>query len=170
MSCDEPTYRAEVFRLGWYGGKGACLKASLLNIRGVRQGPGIIKNQETMLLECDWPASFSIDTAGYCSGLYLVKLTTLAGWQQYVSFVVRDDRRSSAVLMQSATATYQAYNRWGGKSLCESSSSQNIPAKEVSYKRPHSAAFRSYGVGPAKFTNRQQATATRRTRGHPEAP
>lgn len=48
------------------------------------------------------------------SGVYLGKLTALAaGFESYVVFVVRDDRRAD-YLFQVSDLTWQAYNRWPG--------------------------------------------------------
>ena len=54
------------------------------------------------------------------SGVYVAKLrTTDTSIENRVVFVVRDDNRvpESRVLMVLPTATYLAYNTWGGKSL-----------------------------------------------------
>ena len=45
-----------------------------------------------------------------------MKMTSSAGAQRYSMFVV-ESRRPRPLLAQLASATYQAYNAWGGDSL-----------------------------------------------------
>ena len=78
----------------------------------------------TGLIECAWIEPLHADHPGvradptdWMSGFYYVKLTGSSGEQQYIQFVVRDDRRPSDILMAEAITTAQAYNVWGGKSL-----------------------------------------------------
>ncbi len=48
----------------------------------------------------------------WLSGVYVGKLTAeREGWQSYVIFIVRDDRRAD-YLLQCSDTTWQAYNRW----------------------------------------------------------
>jgi hypothetical protein len=57
--------------------------------------------------------------------------------------VLRDDTREADVIVQLSTATWQAYNRWGGASLYESPN-RALPdgrAYQVSYDRPYEAAL-----------------------------
>ena len=54
------------------------------------------------------------------SGVYLAKIrATDTGIDNHITFVVRDDNRAAPakVLFVLPTASYQAYNNWGGKSL-----------------------------------------------------
>jgi hypothetical protein len=91
--------------------------------------------------------SFSIDTTGFVTGIYLVKLTTVEGHQQYVYFIVRDDSRTADILFVSSSSTSQAYNPWGGKSLYGRNSTNSTPAKAVSYNRPYKPTLDSEGAG-----------------------
>ncbi|MFN7135577.1 MAG: N,N-dimethylformamidase beta subunit family domain-containing protein, partial [Myxococcales bacterium] len=103
-----------------------------------------------------WHPSFEIDTrhpdgSPWLSGVYLVALTREDGVQHYAIFVLRDDSRDAEVAVQLPTATWQAYNSWGGESLYMSS--RNLPGKKarrVSYDRPfihllgHGSGFYRY--------------------------
>ena len=87
----------EVFRTGYYGGRGARLMMTEGPIPGTQQpDPPIGENR---LRECQWApvVSFKIP-ANWPSGVYLTRLTTVPDratdpyWQSYIIFIVRDDR------------------------------------------------------------------------------
>jgi hypothetical protein len=139
-------YSAEVYRLGWYGGAGASLKRQLGPFPGAVQAPPAV-DSITGAASCSWNTSFSIDTTGFVTGVYLVKLTTVEGHQQYVHFIVRDDSRTADILFVSSSSTMQAYNPWGGKSLYAFNSTNLKPAITVSYNRPYAPDYASEGAG-----------------------
>ena len=140
------SYSVEVYRLGWYDGAGASLKRQLGPFPGSVQAlPSI--DSLTGAASCSWKMSFSIDTTGFVTGIYLVKLTTVEGHQQYVYFIVRDDSRTADILFVSSSSTMQAYNAWGGKSLYVSESPNSKPATAVSYNRPYEPTLDSDGAG-----------------------
>ena len=101
----------DVYRLGYYGGKGG---------RQVnRLGPFACPLQRDpevgveRLRECDWSTSASlVIPPDWLSGVYLGKLTEAReGLQSYVIFIVRDDRACD-FLFQCSDTTWNAYNRW----------------------------------------------------------
>ena len=54
----------------------------------------------------------------YTPGTYLAKITDKAGKYTYVPFTVRDDTGSKhSLLLQQASTTWQAYNKYGGRSF-----------------------------------------------------
>ena len=54
----------------------------------------------------------------YTPGTYLVKITDKLGRYTYVPFTVRDDTGTQhSLLLQQATTTWQAYNKFGGRSF-----------------------------------------------------
>lgn len=140
------SYSADIYRLGWYGGAGASLKRQLGPFPGSVQAPPSI-DSVTGAASCSWNMSFSIDTTGFVTGIYLVKLTTVEGHQQYVYFIVRDDSRTADILFVSSSSTMQAYNPWGGKSLYVSNTTNPTPATAVSYNRPYEPTLDSEGAG-----------------------
>lgn len=154
-----PTYRLTVYRMGWYGGLGAREMRAAVRYQGRRQTPPH-RETATGLVECRWtdPITLTIpvETAqepGWPSGYYLAKLTAEPrGEESYVLFVVREDNRASALLVQSSVTTFHAYNNWGGKSLYDYNSSGGR-ALAVSLNRPYAAspdpvAADSTGAGP----------------------
>ena len=71
-------------------------------------------------------------------------LTKEDGWQTYAIFIVRDDSRDAEVALHLPTATWHAYNDFGGESLYVSS--RGIPgvhARKVSLDRPITLGFGS---------------------------
>jgi len=105
-------FRIKVFRLGWYGGLGGRLLTSIGPLPGVSQG-GCPADPSTGLIECHWTTSYTLTVpATWTSGVYLAQLTSDAGFQNDIQFVVRDDGRVADLLYQLPVATYQAYNNY----------------------------------------------------------
>lgn len=104
-------FTLDLYRLGYYGGAGGRFMRRLGPFEGATQPDPPIGPRR--LRDCQWTpcAAFTIP-AGWLSGVYLGKLTTArSGWQSYVIFIVRDDRRAD-FLFQCSDTTWQAYNRW----------------------------------------------------------
>jgi hypothetical protein len=116
VSSTAPSFDADVYRMGWYGGDGGRFMLARNGLRG-RAYRTPAPDPTTGLVACDWPAAFRITVPkAWVSGIYLVVLTASTGYQAYVEFVVRDTRPSRFVLVDAAN-TAEAYNTWGGKSL-----------------------------------------------------
>jgi hypothetical protein len=129
-----------VYRMGWYRGTGGRLVLISRRLASVRQPPCTHRSQ-TGLTECRWHAtlSFTVPTA-LASGVYIVKLRASTGAQSDCLFVVRP-LHPPPLLVQIPTATYEAYNAWGGDSLYPggrpvgaTGASRGV---EVSYDRPY---------------------------------
>jgi len=104
-------FTLDIYRLGWYGGDGGRQVASLGPFAGTTQPDPPVGPKR--LRDCAWKPSAEVTIGDdWPSGVYLGKLTTSAdGWQSYVVFIVRDDRRADFVF-QCSDNTWQAYNRW----------------------------------------------------------
>jgi hypothetical protein len=133
-------YRADVYRMGYYGGSGARSMARLGPFEGeVQPEPAA---GEAQLVEAGWRPSYEIPIDGsWPSGVYLAKLTTQGtGYQSYLIWVVRDDRRAD-LMFQVSDLTWQAYNRWpGGHSLYDLKDNPwytGTPSARVSWDRPY---------------------------------
>ncbi len=145
VNTKEPSYTIDVFRVGWYGGRGMERVAPTIARHGLAQAPPII-DSASGLIECDWQDPYvlhvpdSPDPKVWQSGIYVARLTAgSSGKQNYIVFVVRDDQRSSDLLFQSSVTTYQAYNDWGGRSLYS-----KPRATKVSFNRPY---LHGHGTG-----------------------
>jgi hypothetical protein len=151
----EPTYTMDIYRLGYYQGLGARRMMATINRNSTSQ-PACPMDPTTGLIECNWfdPCVLTIPTSSdptnWMSGIYIVKLTAgVTKTQSYITFTVRDDARFTDLLMQQAVSTYQAYNRWGGKSLygtLANPSDTANKAMKVSFDRPY-LGDDSAGVG-----------------------
>lgn len=162
----DPSYTINIYRMGWYGGKGGRLVAGPISLSGVTQPVCPIAAIINMV-ECDWSKSYSLtvpkntgDPTDWASGFYLVKLTGSSGKEKYIPFVVRDDERKSDFLFQFSETTYQAYNSWGGKSLYASNSINGIPSSKVSFNRPYKGTtgadqFLMYEVEMVRFIEKE---------------
>lgn len=144
-----PTFTLSVYRMGWYGGLGGSQVLAPVTLAGTVQTIPT-PDPVTGLAVCTWVNPHAIDTTGYMTGVYLVKLTASTGKQRYVVFVVRDDASTARFMFQSSVTTYAAYNAWGGKSLY----SVPTPAVKVSFDRPYDDGHPytdGYGAGQLLF-------------------
>ena len=154
VSTVDPSYRIDIYRMGWYAGLGARQLLGGIQRPGIRQ---LIPSPDvtTGLIECDWTSQYALTIpANWVSGVYLAKLTGSSGRQSYIIFVVRDDNRVSDFLFTSSVNTYQAYNNWGGRSLYSFNSGSGIPAVKVSFNRPYGMGEQpssASGVGAGEF-------------------
>jgi hypothetical protein len=134
-------YVARVFRLGWYGGSGGRLLATLpSNVGLVRHAPA--PDPDTGIVCAGWPVTdVAITGEEWPSGQYVIALELIsgphAGTASLVPFVVRAlPGEGAPILVQTPINTTQAYNHWGGKCLYESNSADRIAAVKVSFDRP----------------------------------
>ena len=151
-------FEIEIFRMGYYGGRGARLMTKLGPFEGKTQPtptPG-----EKNLHECRWePTTRLTIPDDWPSGVYLGRLTTLVDetkepyWQSYVVFIVRDDRPAD-ILFQCSDNTWQAYNRW------PSNYSVYTHPKGTKAPGPTSA---SIGLTAAKRSSRASSTIRSRS-------
>jgi hypothetical protein len=130
-----------VYRMGWYGGTGGRLVLQSARLPAVVQPP-CTHRFATGLTECRWHAtlSFQIPPA-LASGVYIAKLHASTGAQSDCLFVVRP-LTATPLLVEIPTATYEAYNAWGGDSLYPGGSKRvgvtgTSQGVEVSYDRPY---------------------------------
>ncbi|MCB1227298.1 MAG: hypothetical protein KDK99_15880, partial [Verrucomicrobiales bacterium] len=143
------TFRLEIFRTGYYGGRGSRRMAELGPFEGKPQplpevGP-------MRLRECVWEKALSLTIPDdWVSGVYLGRLSTIPPqadepyWQSYIVFVVTDDRPAD-VLVQCSDNTWQAYNRWpDAYSLYTDPKGNQGPWSQVSFDRPYAKYAQIY--------------------------
>jgi hypothetical protein len=148
-------YRVELYRLGWYGGIGgrlvACLPSCTASEPGQAQ-PVPLPDPGTGFLDAGWTITDAIRVpASWVSGYYVavLRLTSgpAAGKGSWVPFVVRaPPAQHSAILVQAAVNTWQAYNRWGGMSLYKDASGGSCKGicTHVSFNRPYDPATQGF--------------------------
>jgi hypothetical protein len=152
VSTDPPRqFTIEIFRMGYYGGRGARHMTTIGPLEGKAQpvprpGP---KN----LHECRWEPSAMLEIPpDWPSGVYLGRPTTAVDpasepyWQSYVVFIVRDDRPAD-ILFQCSDNTWQAYNRWPSNfSVYTHPRGNQGPWADVSFDRPYGREAQFDGV------------------------
>jgi len=153
-------FKIEIFRTGYYAGKGTRLMTTLGPFDGKTQPVPPVG--EHRLRECKWEPSASIKIpADWTSGVYLGRLTTIPDnpsppvgegkgegekpyWQSYVVFIVRDNRPAD-ILFQCSDNTWQAYNRWPDNySVYTDPKGNQGPWSKVSFDRPYAKYAQIY--------------------------
>jgi hypothetical protein len=151
VASSQPGASITLYRLGWYGGRGARVVARWRDLPIATQAQATT-DPVTGLIRADWrPAVTMTVPEGWVSGLYLAVVTPAGGAPQYCTFVVRESGPTAPILFVSSTTTHQAYNAWGGKSLYPDESrgatrvSGGANAVVVSWDRPY-AEYRGAGL------------------------
>jgi hypothetical protein len=107
---------------------------------------------------CRWPASFQLAVpADWKSGYYNVRLRVTDAGGKFVGrnrrsaeadafFIVRpaEAARTTPILIQLCTNTYNAYNNWGGGSFYAFHGRANLQGHRVSFDRPLEGLFRQW--------------------------
>jgi hypothetical protein len=133
------SFTIDLYRLGYYGGKGGRHLKQLGPFKGFVQPDPEVGDER--LRECQWEPCAKLEIPKeWPSGVYLGKLTAeKEGLQSYVIFIVRDDRPCSFVVQCSDT-TWAAYNRWPSQfSLYDDGKKEWYwgPGVRVSWDRPY---------------------------------
>ncbi|MHB8492802.1 MAG: N,N-dimethylformamidase beta subunit family domain-containing protein [Solirubrobacteraceae bacterium] len=149
------TVIVRIYRIGWYGGAGGRLELESGPLPVVRQ-PACAHDARTGLTQCDWHGTLSFSLPrSLVSGVYVVKLLGAHGAQRDCVFVLRA-LRPAPLLVELPTATWEAYNGWGGDSLYpggqEVGLTHSTQGVEVSYDRPYATQ-----TGAGQFFAREVA-------------
>ncbi|MFS4093842.1 N,N-dimethylformamidase beta subunit family domain-containing protein [Streptomyces sp. AF1A] len=145
VSTTAASFRVCAFRVGWYGGRQARRIWVSDRIPGRAQPPPHVL-PATRTVRADWPATLTVDTAGWPEGAYLLRLEADGGHQRYVPLIVRSTEGTGRTVLLHAPATWQAYNRWGGSSLyAGASGAYATRSLAVCFDRPYD------GSGAEKF-------------------
>ncbi len=145
VSTPQPAYyRVAIYRIGWYQGSGArrigCVPGCTTDRLGTNEAVPA-PDATTGRLSLTWPVTDQfVIGRNWASGYYLANLTLTrgrdAGRGSWVPIVVRAaPGRSSTILVQAAVNTWQAYNRWGGRSLYWNHT--GVGDDHVSFDRPY---------------------------------
>ena len=158
-------YKIDIYRMGYYGGDGARLEASVTpNISVSQHQPACLTNSSTGLIDCgNWGVSATWPVpATAVSGVYfaLIQRTDGSTDENQIPFVVRNDSSHSDIIFKTSDTTWQAYNTWGGNSLYAGTATftQNSAlgagrAVAVSYNRPFATRFATAGGQDFFFSN-----------------
>ena len=144
-------FQVEIFRMGYYGGRGARLMTTLGPFEGKKQPLPPVGRKD--IRECRWEAATKLTIPqDWPSGVYLGRMSLLppdentGPWQSYVVFIVTDDRPAD-VLFQCSDNTWQAYNRWPDHySVYTHPRGVQGPWADVSFDRPYGREAQWLGV------------------------
>ncbi len=105
------SYTIDLYRMGYYNGKGGRLLKSVGPLEGQPQTvPVAGKNN---LVECRRANAYQMTIPeDWISGVYLGKLTALKDSSQAYIVLIIKDHRSADAIFQCSDMTWQAYNRW----------------------------------------------------------
>jgi hypothetical protein len=142
VSTTAPTFSYSIWRVSGAGSAtGPFVKVfESSQLPGHLQSPPVV-DPLTMLVAATWPddVAMAIPTS-WPSDVYLIRLDSSEGVQQYVPFVVRSPARHD-VLVVAGIMNWQAYNDWGGSSVYTTRVGDPVPglgrALAVSLNRPY---------------------------------
>ncbi|WP_225993448.1 N,N-dimethylformamidase beta subunit family domain-containing protein [Actinomadura rudentiformis] len=159
-------FKAEAFRVGWYGGAQARKLWESPRQPGVRQAYPKVSNQN-YTVTAPWKPSLTVTTTDWPEGVYLLRLTADSGAQRYVPLTLRSRDATGRLVILNATTTWQAYNMWGGHNLYNGPSGYSDRSRAVSFDRPYdkdgTGKFMGYehpAIVLAEKTGKQLAYAT----------
>ncbi|WP_328414043.1 DUF4082 domain-containing protein [Micromonospora sp. NBC_00389] len=133
------SYRIDIYRIGYYGGRGARKVATVNPSVALPQNqPACVTDPATEIFDCGtWAVSASWAVpANAVSGVYVAKpvRTDGAAGTSHIPFVVRNDASHSDIIFKTSDATWQAYNTYGGANFYWGG--PNGRAFKLSYNRP----------------------------------
>jgi hypothetical protein len=118
IKTDAVNYKIDIYRTGWYGGDGARFITSVPSPSVRQNQPGCVSDDDTGNYDCGkWAvsASWAVPTTAV-SGVYVAKLTDpVTDDSSHITFIVRNDASTSAVVFQTSDTTWQAYNTYGAR-------------------------------------------------------
>ncbi|WP_456695334.1 DUF4082 domain-containing protein [Aeromicrobium sp. P5_D10] len=131
-------YSVTIYRTGYYGGAGARKITTVTPSATLPQRqPQCITDVSTELYDCgNWGVSASWNVpSSAVSGVYIARLRRAdTGGVSHITFIVRDDSSTSAIVAQTSDPTWQAYNVYGGSNFYRGAG--NGRAYKLSYNRP----------------------------------
>jgi PKD repeat protein len=139
------TVNISVYRMGYYEGTGGRLVNSASKVAINNTFECNPMDPTTGEVNCNnWSPTYTIPASAFpASGVYIAKLVASTGDETQIVLTVRDDSRQpkAEVLYVLPTATYEAYNTFGGKSLYYGTEGGNTVsgtsrAVKVSFQRP----------------------------------
>jgi hypothetical protein len=148
------SYTLQIYRMGYYQGKGGRLMKSF----GLKEGkpqpiPTAGKNN---LVECKWDTAYAMTIPDeWTSGVYIGKLTTSDSSQSYITFILKDKRQTD-ILFQCSDMTWQAYNRWPyWHSMYDEGQKPwvNTNGARISFDRPYSLYINALPLDFAPLSN-----------------
>ncbi len=146
VSTTSDSWRVEVYRVGFYAGKGGRL------VWRSQPQPGAAQDEvgylpETRTHFAKWRKSLSLDSADWQPGMYLIRVAGSSGADWLVPLVVKSPEVSGRLVLMMSDLTWQSYNEWGGRSAYLGPAG-GFPdrSRAVSFARPY-----ANGNGTGKY-------------------
>jgi hypothetical protein len=142
VKTDAANYTIELYRMGYYSGKGARLITTILPTANLPQSqPTCLSDPTTRLVDCgNWTVSATWQVpANATSGIYFAHLVRSdTSGDSHIVFVVRNDASHSPVIFQTSDESWVAYNGYGGHSVYGPTGAFDLTNRgyKVSYNRP----------------------------------
>ncbi len=114
----------DIYRVGWYGGDGYRLIASVTNTPTVQPDGAVVANSNGGTTCTSWSvtATWTVPS-GTVSGMFLALVRSVppnAPNAFYIAFVVRDDAAQADIIYKTSDSTWAAaYNHYGTKSAID---------------------------------------------------
>jgi len=155
-------YMIDIYRMGYYGGKGARLMKTFYPQKGLAKGITQLTpvDGQYHIANCSWKESAKLAIPeDWLSGVYIGKLSV---WRHkpadaYFIFVVTDDRKADFVF-QVSDFTWASYNRWPQwRSMYDSPNnpwgSRRAETYAAGFDRPYALFWNGYPAGFEPLTN-----------------
>ena len=132
-------FRVAAYRIGAYAGGWGHLVWRSPHLPGRRQHAAVLDPVSTRTVVAPWRPDVVVDTSGWPSGYYVLRLRADSGWDAQVPYIVSSPTAVGTVALVAPVTTWQAYNRWGGYSLYDGPPGDRH-AWAVSFDRPYDDA------------------------------
>jgi hypothetical protein len=116
VSTTARSFKVLAFRMGWYRGDLARLVWQSGNVPGRAQSGSTLVHP-TNTVNTNWGPSVTVSTHDWPAGTYLLRLDSEEGAQRFIPLTVRTADNRGKIVIKNSTATWQAYNFWGGYDL-----------------------------------------------------
>jgi hypothetical protein len=141
VDTDATQWRLDIYRMGYYGGKGARRVATVNpSVQLPQAQPPCFTDSTTRLTDCgNWGVSASWTVPATApSGIYFAKaIRNDTGGSSHIVFIVRNDAGKSDILFQVADTSWQAYNTYSQNFYgCNGNWDSSCRAFKISYNRP----------------------------------
>ncbi len=140
---------ASIFRIGYYAGAGARLiervKIKVPDLTPQEKAAPILTTEDAS----NWPVAWSLKvTKKTPPGEYVVRLDASHTEGSFVPLVITDKGSRNAISFLSSALTWQAYNKWGGRSLYSGADGKaDTRATIANFARPYAGD----GAGQARY-------------------
>lgn len=127
-------WTAKIQRVGNYDG-GFKTVSEVSTQSPASQPPCALSVDAANTLSCNWNINMSVDTSGFQTGLYVIRLESVDGYS-WIPFVVRTLNPAGTTLIKVGVLSLQAYNKFGGYNAYKGNDDPAQKSRVVSFDRP----------------------------------